>query len=200
MTENEFKNGIDDVPTRELPTGEAGFIKFYGLFWRKDLVEWQSQHLLGQPNGWQGGRVAADFDRKNLQMNFWSQKGVYILYDQHLHPVYAGQAGLTRKNATQGNSSQGIGERLNRHRREVFKNAWSFFSWFGFLDVKKVKLRNASDKDRLQPDWCFTPQSQSELNDLLASFEAILIEGFSPRFNARGGDLKKANLVDQFDL
>ena len=199
MTGTEKEEDSDEIPVRELPSGEAGFIKFYGLFWRKELVDWDQRHFLGQPRGWQGGRVAAGFDRKNLQVNFWSQNGVYVLYDQHLHPVYAGQAGLSRKNAKADGSRQGIGDRLNRHRREVFKNAWSFFSWFGFLDMPKLKLRSASENERLSPDWNFTAQSKSELNDLLASFEAILIEGFSPRFNARGGDLKTANLVDQFE-
>ena len=37
------------------------------------------------------------------------------------------------------------------------------------------------------------------LNMLLDSFEAILIEAFVPRFNSRGGNLKGATYVDQFE-
>lgn len=197
MIDQELDSG--EIPKSDLPTREPGFIKFYGIFWRKDLVDWNMKQLLGQPGGWQGGRVAKDYDRATLQMNFWDQKGVYILYDQNLHPVYAGQAGLSRSDSRENNPIQGIGNRLATHQRQVFKNAWSLFSWFGFLSVDKIKLRDASDDQRLKPKWEFKPEQKSELNDLLASFEAILIEGFSPRFNARGGDLKKANLVDQFE-
>ncbi len=182
---------------REAPAHESGFIKFYGLYWRKDQIDWSKRQLLGQPRGWMNqGKLAANFDRRNLQMNFWNQKGVYVLYDQGLHPVYAGQAGLTRKDSKFG---QAIGDRLNMHRQGVYRNGWSLFSWFGFMEVDKFDLRKENnEKLRLSPEWNFS-QQQSDLNLLLASFEAILIEGFAPRFNARGGDLKRAVLVNQFE-
>jgi len=188
----------EQVLTREVPTGDAGFIKFYGLYWRKDRIDWNSRQLLGQPYGWLGkGRIAAGFDRRTLQMNFWGQKGVYVLYDDALHPVYAGQAGLTRKDSAGG---QAIGDRLNVHRQGVYRNGWSLFSWFGFMEVEKFNLKSEKDESkRLAPDWQFKLQGESDLNLLLASFEAILIEGFAPRFNARGGNLKKAVLVNQFE-
>lgn len=182
---------------REGPPKEPGFIKFYGLYWRKSAVSWQYKKLLGQPQGWMGkGKLAKDFDRSTVQMNFWGQKGVYILYDDNLHPVYAGQAGLTRKNSDGG---QCIGDRLSAHSRGIYRNGWSLFSWFGFMHVDKFNLKERDDNFRMGPDWKFKPQSRGELNQLLASFEAILIEGFAPRFNARGGDLGDAVLVDQYD-
>jgi hypothetical protein len=192
------EDSSDQVLTREVPAGDAGFIKFYGLYWRKDLIDWQARQLLGQPTGWLGkGRIATGFDRRTVQMNFWGQKGVYVLYDDALHPVYAGQAGLTRKDSTGG---QAIGDRLNMHRQGVYRNGWSLFSWFGFMEVEKFSLKSEKDEaKRLAPNWQFKPQGESDLNLLLASFEAILIEGFAPRFNARGGDLKKAVLVNQFE-
>lgn len=183
---------------REEPTKQSGFIRFYGLYWRKDKVQWGDLKLLGQPEGWMGkGKIAKDFDRSKVQMNFWAQKGVYILYDANLHPVYAGQAGLTRRNSAEG---QCVGDRLKAHANGIYRNGWSLFSWFGFLDTDKLSLKEAVEDQRMSPNWKFRSQEgASELNQLLASFEAILIEGFAPRFNARGGDLGTAFLVDQHD-
>ncbi len=196
--ENPTEEDADEVLARDVPVGDAGFIKFYGLYWRKDLIDWSSKQILGQPKGWVGkGRIAASFDRQKLQMNFWGQKGVYVLYDDALRPVYAGQAGLTRKDSAGG---QAIGDRLNMHRQGVYRNGWSLFSWFGFLETKKLNLKTVKkEEERLSPEWKFSPQKNSELNLLLASFEAILIEGFAPRFNARGGDLRTAVLVNQYE-
>ncbi len=192
-SEDEIEVDLD----REAPSKESGFIRFYGLYWRKSAVEWQRHQLLGQPKGWMGkGKIAKSFDRSAVQMNFWGQKGVYILYDDGLQPVYAGQAGLTRKNSDGG---QSIGARLNSHSQGVYRNGWSLFSWFGFLETPRIALKTAVEADRMKPNWTFNAQSDSELNQLLASFEAILIEGFAPRFNARGGDLGSAVLVDQFE-
>ena len=192
------QNDDEAILTREEPAGDSGFIKFYALYWRKDQIDWNARQLLGQPRGWMGkGKVASNYDRRNLQMNFWGQKGVYVLYDDALHPVYAGQAGLTRKDSAGG---QAIGDRLNMHRQGVYRNGWSLFSWFGFMEIEKFNLKTEKDENRrLSPDWQFKAQGDSNLNLLLASFEAILIEGFAPRFNARGGDLKKAVLVNQFE-
>ncbi len=192
------QNDDEAILTREEPAGDSGFIKFYALYWRKDQIDWNARQLLGQPRGWMGkGKVASNYDRRNLQMNFWGQKGVYVLYDDALQPVYAGQAGLTRKDSAGG---QAIGDRLNMHRQGVYRNGWSLFSWFGFMEIEKFNLKTEKDENRrLSPDWQFKAQGDSNLNLLLASFEAILIEGFAPRFNARGGDLKKAVLVNQFE-
>ncbi len=203
-TERALMSSAPDDPVeidldRENPSKDSGFIRFYGLYWRKSAVNWQvNKQLLGQPQKWMGkGKIAKDFDRSTVQMNFWGQKGVYILYDDGLQPVYAGQAGLSRSNASEG--GQSIGARLNAHQRGVYRNGWSLFSWFGFLETDKIELKTASNESRMEPKWSFPVQSESDLNQLLASFEAILIEGFAPRFNARGGDLGKAVIVDQFE-
>lgn len=186
-----------DLQKNDLPLQEAGFITFYGLYWKKSVVDWRQADLLGRPRGWTGrGRTAKDADPKNIQMNFWKQKGVYILYDNNLSPVYAGQAGLVRKTDGDGRT---IGGRLRWHTYNVYRNGWSLFSWFGFLELEKFSLKEAGEQKRMDPPWEFVPKGGSPLNQLLASFEAILIEGFAPRFNARGGDLGKAVLVDQYD-
>lgn len=177
------------------------FIKFYGLFWHKNAVDWDRRLLLGQPQGWLGkGNKRCKLDLESIQMNFYDQKGVYILYSAPLQPVYAGQAGISRRNTTGGKV---IGDRLAAHSRGIYRNGWSLFSWFGFLETERSPLTRMSAEQRLNPTWIMpatlpsTPDAA--LNALLASFEAILIEGLTPRFNARGGDLPHAVLVDQYD-
>jgi hypothetical protein len=180
---------LGDVPD------DPGFIKFYGLYWRKDKMNVDNVQMLGSPRGWTGKGLTQG-DAADRQMNFWGQKGVYVLYDAGLQPVYAGQAGLIRKADAVG---QSIGSRIASHANGVYRNGWALFSWFGFMHTPKINLRTASDVERLNPQWSFVPGKQQELNQLLASFEAILIEGFAPRFNARGGDLGKAVFVNQFE-
>jgi hypothetical protein len=193
---------METEPLRqEEPPKQSGFIQFYGLYWLKPAVNWREKQLLGQPQGWLGrGRLSADFDYKAVQMNFWDQKGVYILYDDNLNPVYAGQAGLEYAKNSGGNyRGRSIGERLSEHQRGVFRNGWRFFSWFGFLSTTKLDLKKAEPTEKMSPTWHPFKPTDNDLNQTLASFEAILIEGFAPRFNARGGDLGKAVLVDQYD-
>lgn len=198
MTSNDKSDQENIAIELEPALGEASFIKFYGLYWTRTQVNWKDKLLFGQPKGWTGqGKFGRNFDYESVQMNFWNQKGVYILYDSNLQPVYAGQAGLTRRNSQGG---QTIGDRLHYHYRGIYRNGWQLFSWFGFLETQKIQLRDAETDIKKNPLWQFkSSQSENNINLLLASFEAVLIEGFSPRFNSRGGDLKNAVLVDQFD-
>ena len=191
----------------------GGFVKFYGLYWRREFVyrDCQPKIMPGIPAGWIGrGRRSKDHDSGKIWMNFWDQRGVYVLYDRELSPVYAGQAGLLReaKSSRQtSNDGRSLGDRINDHTNGKYRNAWIYFSWFGFLQPDKEKslkgkLKNASQEDRINPEWKFRPQASSgdvELNLLLDSFEAVLIEAFTPRFNARGGNLKEAIYVDQLE-
>jgi hypothetical protein len=185
----ESRNTVETAPT------DGGHIRFYGLFWSRKHVDFTRQFLLGQSTGWVGqGTFAKDADLCRFQMNFWKTKGVYILYDGNLQPVYAGQAGLTRKKKGEG---QSIGDRLNDHFEGTYRHGWRYFSWFSFLDCEKIKLRDAPEAERMNPRWEFKPR-ESDLNEILASFEAIVVEAFAPRFNARGGDLKKALFLHQY--
>lgn len=196
LEDENSQDTVDEV------TGSGGFLKFYGLYWdRKFIVESQGV-LPGIPEGWTG-RGIRGVDRDTLWMNFWGQQGVYVLYDENIQPVYTGQAGLRRsRSTTQGRS---IGDRLSEHLNGKYRNGWKYFSWFGFLDssreaVLRRRLKDANLDDKLDPKWEFRPSSQKhELNMLLNSFEAILIEAFVPRFNSRGGNLLGASYVDQFE-
>lgn len=203
-----------EMPDEDEQPESGGFMKFYGLYWKKVIFlshcsmqdgGMSGQFLLGRPSNWTGsGRRAIDFDPDRLWMNFWKQKGVYVLYDEQLVPVYVGQAGLSRKKS-KGSEGRNLGERLHDHANGKYRNGWMYFSWFGFLEAQheaklKGRLRNASQGLRLDPGFDFRPSSsKDELNNLLDSFEAILIEAFTPRFNARGGNLKGSFYVDQFE-
>lgn len=184
------------APSPEKPSSSGGFIRFYGLFWRKNLVTWRRSKppiLLGQPDKWLGsGKIAYNFDYRSVQLNFAAQKGVYVLYDQDLKPVYAGQAVASGERT--------LGSRLNDHRVGYFRDAWTFFSWFGFLNLKKFDLRKEKDRSYFDnPRFLQEDRPDQFFKETLDSFEAIIVESLSPRFNARGGNLKGSVLVDQYD-
>ncbi|WP_116131112.1 GIY-YIG nuclease family protein [Tropicimonas sp. IMCC34043] len=212
MTEDADLDQVD--PMEDASPSSAGFMKFYGLYWKKEFLydQKKDEALAGFPDGWTGkGKIAESFDRSIMSVNFWGQKGVYVLYDRDLIPVYTGQAGLIKSSAKSDNGGKCLGERLRAHKHGKYRNGWSFFSWFGFLDAldeKQIKstIKFFDDRSILMkrhPNWKFVPykqgQKDSELNLLLDSFEAILIEAFTPRFNSRGGNLKGATYVNQLE-
>ncbi len=101
------------------------FIKSFGLFWRRDEVDWEpgkgargAFRLLGRRGSNRPGLRLADFRH---------QTGIYILYGNH-GPYYVG---LTKK--------QGLGKRLKDHTRDGHKEQWDRFSWFGFRAVLSGK-------------------------------------------------------------
>lgn len=197
----------DKIPGNETdPPTSGGFMQFYGLYWSKEYVFTSDCLLPGLPVGWTG-RGTRNIDRDTLWMNLWGQKGIYVLYNSDLTPVYTGQAGLVREKAKNKGGGRVLGERLAEHMRGKYRNGWSFFSWFGFLDCEeenriKGKLKSTDVDDRRNVTWTFRGAGghrEAELNLLLDSFEAILIEAFVPRFNSRGGNLKDATYVDQFE-
>lgn len=94
------------------------FIKSFGLFWRRDEVEWNPGtgnpfRLIGRQGERLPGIRLADFRE---------QKGIYILYGNH----GASYVGLT-ENA--------LGIRLKDHLWDDHKDEWDRFSWFGFRAV-----------------------------------------------------------------
>ena len=97
-------------------------IKSFGLFWRRDEVEWNPGkgrpfRLLGhQGENLPGVRLS----------NFREQKGIYILYGNH----GAAYVGLT-ENA--------LGIRLKEHLSDGHAHEWDRFSWFGFRAVLEGK-------------------------------------------------------------
>ncbi len=86
----------------------------YGLFWQRNLVDWQSHswRMLGRQGLNKGTIQIVDFRRA---------RGVYVLYDD-VGVYYVGLAsGVT-----------GIGGRLKDHLNDQHDSRWTRFSWFAF--------------------------------------------------------------------
>lgn len=96
----------------EVTEDSAGIIQAFGMFWRRDLVDWgNTPELLGQQ---QHGAALVDF---------CEQRGVYLLHDVQ-RVVYVGQA-----------ADQPLGRRLNQHTADRLNGRWDRFSWFGIRRV-----------------------------------------------------------------
>lgn len=131
----------------------TGLINAFGMYWRRDLVLWEtSPRLLGRQ---QAGSIEVDFG---------GQTGVYLLHDGS-KVVYVGRA-----------SDRSLARRLRGHTTDRLNGRWDRFSWFGVYDVAEDGTLNPDDpKD-------FT------LDNLVATMEALLIEGLEPPQNRKRGD------------
>ncbi len=87
-------------------------ITSFGMFWRRDMVLWESNpRLLGVQ---QLGAEAVSFTK---------QLGIYLLYDGR-EIIYVGRA-----------TDQPLGKRLYQHTFDRLSTRWDRFSWFGLLPV-----------------------------------------------------------------
>lgn len=89
-------------------------ITSFGMFWRRDMVLWNSNpRLLGVQ---QLGAEAVSFTK---------QLGIYLLYDGR-EVIYVGRA-----------TDQPLGKRLYQHTLDRLSTRWDRFSWFGLLPVSE---------------------------------------------------------------
>jgi hypothetical protein len=100
----------------------------------------------------------------SASVNFTAQAGVYVLYDGS-RAVYVGRVTEPR-----------IGLRLFEHTRDRLTGRWDRFSWFG--------VRGVDADGELRP----IPSSGIAVTTLIATMEALLIEGLEPPQNRRQGD------------
>ncbi len=135
-------------------------IRNYGLFWRRDSVDWKrSGQLLGR-----GVRA-----KRKGQVDFRDQRGIYALYDDTFRLVYVGQA---------GRGDRRLFRRLRSHTLSDMSERWSRFSWFGIVPVDEASAA-------LQNDW---PDEQATNTiSILDHLEAILITAAEPVLNKKGG-------------
>lgn len=137
-------------------------IKNYGLFWDRNLVHWGAKNnsgtLLGQRKG---GK------KKDEEIDFRDQRGIYALYDINLNPVYVGQAG--------GKNNANLFSRLKQHTSDHLRNRWVYFSWFGLKSVTKNGLSNRERKG-----------AGGSIQDTLNNLEGILIAVLEPKLNKQG--------------
>jgi hypothetical protein len=102
-------------------------------------------------------------------VNFCEQRGVYLLHDSQ-GVVYVGRA-----------IEQNLGKRLQQHTSDRLTGRWTRFSWFGVYPVEENgALRKSVDFSRV------------ETSIVIATMEAVLIEGLEPRQNRKRGDDFKA--------
>jgi hypothetical protein len=102
-------------------------------------------------------------------VDFSGQRGVYLLHDGR-EVVYVGMA-----------ADQTLGRRLYQHTIDRLNSRWNRFSWFGIL---RVRTEGQLAKEDL---------SSISVEDLIATMEALLIEGLEPRQNRRRGDEFRAS-------
>lgn len=100
----------------------------------------------------------------SAEVNFTAQAGVYLLYAGS-RAVYVGRTTEPR-----------MGHRLFEHTRDRLTGRWDRFSWFGVRAVQ-------SDGELGQ-----MPTSGIAVGTLIATMEALLIEGLEPPQNRRQGD------------
>lgn len=137
-----------------MPTTNT-FIRSYGMFWRRDEVNWTpgagnagAYRLLGRKNSNQPALQVADFR---------PQAGIYVLYDDY-GPYYTGLA------------KTAIGNRLRDHTRDEHRDRWDRFSWFGFRRVK-----SATDRLGLQLLGDIPGQLVSGTTHTIRDIEALLM-------------------------
>ena len=98
----------------ELQDEEAQYeiVTSFGMFWKKDGVEWSSMpKLLGMQAI---GATPVDFGK---------QLGIYLLYDGR-EVIYVGRT-----------TDRPLGKRLYEHTIDRMSARWDRFSWFGLLPV-----------------------------------------------------------------
>jgi len=98
-------------------------------------------------------------------VNFCEQRGVYLLHDSQ-GVLYVGRA-----------TDQSLGKRLQQHTYDRHAGRWTRFSWFGVYPVEENgTLKTSADF------------SNVDINIVIATMEAVLIEGLEPRQNRKRGD------------
>lgn len=91
---------------------QYGIVSSFGMFWRKNAVEWvRTPKLLGMQ---QIGAMPVDFNK---------QLGIYLLYDGR-EVIYVGRT-----------TDRPLGLRLYEHTIDRMSARWDRFSWFGLLPV-----------------------------------------------------------------
>ena len=128
-------------------------IKAFGMYWRRDMVNWSSKPRL---MGAQAKSATA--------VDFSDQRGVYLLHDGKVG-VYVGRT-----------TDRALGQRLYEHNFDRLNGRWDRFSWFGLRKV--TQNGNLSDIENASPS----------AEQIIADFEAILIESLEPPLNRKRGD------------
>jgi hypothetical protein len=146
-------------------------VKNFGLLWERKYIYYGGSGVSGHLLGSRSGIEKADFRK---------QRGVYVLYDKDMLPVYVGQAG-------KGNAN--LFSRLGQHETDHLWNRWNYFSWFGLCKVNKDGSLSMSDNsDR---------KLSGTVTDAMDEIEGILILAVEPKLNKQGAKMKGAEQFHQ---
>lgn len=123
------KAGITQLPplqkgeSEEEEEQQYGIITSFGMFWRRDAIDWVSTPKI------------LDMQQINAEVvDFHKQIGIYLLYDGR-EVIYVGRA-----------TDQPLGRRLYEHIFDRLKSRWDRFSWFGLLPISEAgKLEKMSE-------------------------------------------------------
>lgn len=133
-------------------TEDPGLITSFGMFWRRDQIDWGNRNrILGHKPG------------NETDVDFAGQIGVYLLHDG-ARTVYVGRVSKPR-----------MGQRLFEHTKDRLSGRWDRFFWFGLCPV-------------LNKGTLGEPAVTFSTDLVVATMEAILIEGLEPPQNRRQGD------------
>ena len=103
-----------EVSESEESEEQYEIVTSFGMFWRKEAVEWiATPKLLGMQ---QIGATPVDF---------YKQLGIYLLYDGR-EVIYVGRT-----------TDRPLGRRLFEHTLDRMSARWDRFSWFGLLPVSE---------------------------------------------------------------
>ena len=103
-----------EVPESEEIEEQYEIVSSFGMFWRRNSVEWAATpKLLGMQE------IGA------TPVNFYAQLGVYLLYDGR-EVIYVGRT-----------TDRPLGKRLYEHTFDRLSARWDRFSWFGLLPVSE---------------------------------------------------------------
>jgi HB1, ASXL, restriction endonuclease HTH domain len=166
-----------------------------GTYWLREKLEQQNRQA-GNENGspeageaagtglinafgmyWARDKIDWEFAQPRLLgmqqtgsdlVDFHGQKGVYLLLDGR-SVVYVGRT-----------TEQPLGVRLRQHLFDRLNSRWDRFSWFGIYQV------NSEGKLVTNVGTNF------DVSTLIATMEALLIEGLEPPQNRKRGDDFKA--------
>ncbi len=108
----EKTEGIEQTDSLNDEPMEAGALKSFGMFWRRELVAWNA----ARPSLF--GRQQAGASK----VNFSDQIGIYLLHDRD-RVIYVGRA------------SDSLSTRLRAHTSDRLGGRWDRFSWFGLHGV-----------------------------------------------------------------
>lgn len=108
-------------------------------------------------------RILGQQQPGSTPVDFAAERGVYLLHDGRT-VVYVGRT-----------TDQPLGTRLKQHTVDRLNGRWDRFSWFGVYPVSEDGTLDAAAETY-------------DLNMLIVTMEALLIEGLEPPQNRKRGD------------